>query len=101
MHLRRQYAIVYDGNKLYRASDHADLLEMFVEDDMQDTEEDPRELFPSDFLIGVEYLDDEDNLLYEIISFTDKTIRSFIENISDNLFVFNYDFMELLPFVIN
>lgn len=92
--LSRIAAFSYDGQNIKRASDHADLLECYETEieNIQDSDEDPRELFPSSVIIGVEY-ETENGLVYEIVGniLEENIINRFLNNVSKELYIWDYN----------
>lgn len=92
--LARVAAFSYDGKNIKRALDHADLLGCYETEieNTQDTSEDPRELFPSGMIIGVEY-ETENGLVYEIVGniLEENIINKFLNNVSKELYIWDYN----------
>ena len=95
--LSRVAAFMYDGTVLKEGSDHADLLENFIED-AQDTDEDPRDMFPSGIIIGIIYDTGNEKYLYEIVGNLDEEeiINKFLNNICNTLYIWDFNLCDLV-----
>lgn len=85
--VKRQYAFVFDGKNVYKAMEHAEILnELDKVENAFDTDEGPRDLLSEDFLFGTENLYDG-KPLYEIMNPNSKLLEKFSEVVnSKNLY---------------
>lgn len=97
--LSRVSAFIYDGIILKEGSDHADLLENFIED-AQDTDDDPRVMFPSGVITGVIYDVGNKEYIYEIVGNLDEEIiiNKFLNNICDTLYIYDFSLYDLVVY---
>lgn len=95
--LARVSAFMYDGTILKEGSDHADLLENFMED-AQDTDDDPRFMFPRGAIIGVIYDIGNKEYIYEIVGNLDEEIiiNKFLNNICNTLYIWDFNLCDLV-----
>lgn len=90
----RLEAFSYDGTELKTASEHAMLLEdLNIVENAYDTEDDPRNLFPSNYLIGtIHRVNSTGYLIYEIVceKVNKEILINFINNVSKSVYIFDY-----------
>lgn len=90
----RMLAFIFDGDKLMEASEHAELIEQLnIVENAFDTDEDPRDLFPEDYIIGITHKISKTNeIIYEIVNdtFSKETLAHFKELVGDCMYTLSY-----------